>query len=78
MTDDDETESDPSVLGMIKSQIISEGIPANTVEFERRFDQVRVSKCREMRGYSVCGDCEAFDFCELIKHVMRVNRGYDK
>jgi len=71
-----EDEEDASILGQIQSSARSEGFQPGTPEYESRLDQMKVIKCREMRGHPVCTDCEVFDFCELIKRVLRANHGY--
>lgn len=71
----DEEEGHLSILSAIEAEVKGEGFTPDTVEYRRRLDQMRVIKCREMRGYPVCTDCEVFDFCELVKKVMRANQG---
>lgn len=72
----DDEEEDFSIIGQLRAGAQTEGHAPGTPEYERRLDQMRVQKCREMRGHPVCSDCDAYDFCELVKRVMRANQGY--
>lgn len=75
MSNEDD-DAEPTAIDILRSQVGQEGYSAGSPEFERRFDQMRVQKCREMRGFPVCTDCPVFDFCELVKKVMRSNQGF--
>ena len=52
-----------------------EGFKEETPEFDRRLRQLKVEKCREMKGQSTCSECPVFEFCDLAKHVLRDHRG---
>ena len=54
-----------------------EGYAEGSPVFERRVRQLQVTKCRELRGFSTCSECNAFDYCELAKRVMREHRGIE-
>jgi hypothetical protein len=75
MANDDEGE-DFSVLGQLQMSTKQEGLSPGTPEYEQRLDQMKVQRCRELRGFPICSDCPVFDFCELVKRVMRNNQGY--
>ena len=55
----------------------AEGLKKDTPEYDRRLRQLKVEKCREMRGQFTCSECEVFDFCELAKQVLREYRGIE-
>lgn len=75
MNDDDEEPY--SIMIELKKLVSHEGIPADSPKFEHRLNQMKVVRCREMRGQPTCIECEAFDYCELAKKVMRANAGLD-
>lgn len=52
-----------------------EGLKEGTEGYERRLRQLKVEKCREMKGEHTCTECPTFDFCDLAKHVLRDHRG---
>ena len=62
-------------LSEIAEQAKDEGIEPGSPDFDKRIRQLKVIKCREMRGLYSCSECEAFDYCELVKQVLRDNRG---
>lgn len=66
---------DDSIIGQLKLQIELEGYKENTPAWERRLDQVKVIRCREIRGHFICSECPHYDHCELVKKVMRAHRG---
>lgn len=68
-------EEDTSVLGRLREDAKIEGYVAGTEAFERRVRQLQVTKCREYKGVFNCTECKFFDYCELIKVVMREQRG---
>ena len=70
-----EDDEDTSVLGQIISSTKQEGYTPGTPEFERRLRQLKVSKCREMRGHTTCQECPANDVCELYIQVKRDHYG---
>lgn len=70
-----EDEEDSSALGQCSAQVRSEGFRPGSNAFNLRLNQVKVQRCREMRGQTMCSDCSYYDDCELIKAVMRDNRG---
>lgn len=70
---------DPQKKGLVaalKMAAEMEGFEEGTEIFEKRVRQLKVIKCREIRGKSTCTECDVFDFCELAKQVMREHRGY--
>jgi hypothetical protein len=71
-------EEPASLLSQLEASVTQEGHDPSSPQFQHRLDQLKVIKCREMRGHPVCSDCEVFDFCELVKRVMRHNQGYDE
>jgi len=74
MADDD----DNSILGGLKKMAELEGYREGTPGNERRVRQLKVIKCRELRGVSFCSECKYYDDCELIKQVMREQQGYEE
>lgn len=74
MADDE----DNTVIGGIKKLAALEGYKDGTPKFERRVRQLQVIQCREKRGVSFCTECNYYDYCSLIKQVMREQRGYDE
>ena len=75
MSDD---EDDNSVIGGLKKMAALEGYPPGTDKFDKRVRQLQVIKCREIRGVSFCTECKFYDYCDLIKRVMREQSGYDE
>lgn len=63
------------ILAQLGSNVEAEGLKKGTEEYEQRLRQVKVEKCREMKGQHVCSECPYFDFCDLAKHVLRDYRG---
>lgn len=74
MPSDDE---DNTVIGGLKKLAVLEGYEAGTDIFERRVRQLQVTKCREIKGVNSCHECKFFDYCDLVKKVMRERRGYE-
>ena len=70
-------EDDDSVIGNIKKNVALEGYVEGTDPFERRVRQLQVGKCREMRGVNSCRECQFFDYCDLVKKVMRERQGHE-
>lgn len=70
-------EDDNTIVGGLKKLALLEGYDAGTEPFERRVRQLQVTKCREMKGVSSCHECKFFDYCDLVKKVMRERRGID-
>jgi hypothetical protein len=68
-------EDDNSIIGGLKKLAVLEGYETGTEAFERRVRQLQVTKCREMKGVSSCHECKFFDYCDLVKRVMRERRG---
>lgn len=64
------------IVEQLKKLAEIEGYKPETEAFDRRLRQLKVIKCREMRGHATCRECPAFDHCELTKQVMREHRGY--
>lgn len=71
----DSDEEDNSVLGRLRRDVEAEGIAPDSPRFIKRFNQMKVIQCRQMRGHSNCLECLYYDECELVKQVMRDNRG---
>ena len=69
----DDEEEDFSIIGQLKAAAKHEGFRPDTPEFDRRMEQMKVTKCREMKGISTCSDCPAYESCEIIKKVLRDN-----
>jgi hypothetical protein len=69
--------SDSSIIELIKESVQAEGHTPGTPAFEHRVDQMKVVRCREMRGNFACSLCDYYDNCELIKRVMRYSKGID-
>ena len=67
----------PNILDELENMVRDEGIADSSEAFPLRLNQLKVVKCREMRGHMTCQECPVFDFCELVKAVMRSNRGLD-
>ena len=65
-----------TIIEQLEDQAKIEGFEEGTNPFDRRIRQLKVIKCREMRGHTTCRECQAFDYCELTKQVMRDHRGY--
>lgn len=72
----DDEERKP-VLDEIKEQVLAEGLKPDNPSFQRRFRQLQVVTCRDLHGVVTCTDCVGFDYCELIKQVMRDFRGVE-
>lgn len=72
------SDEDNSVIGNLKKLAVLEGYKDGTEHFEKRVRQLQVIKCREIRGVPFCTECKFFDYCELIKRVMREQGGYDE
>jgi hypothetical protein len=70
-------DEDNSIIGSLKKLAVLEGYTEGTEDFERRVRQLQVTKCREMKGVSSCHECKFFDYCDLVKKVMRERRGFD-
>lgn len=60
-----------SILEEIKESVLGEGIKEGTPKFEKRFRQLHVVQCREMRGYVTCQECPFNDSCDLYVQVKR-------
>ena len=58
-------------------RVEAEGLKEGTPAYDRRLRQVKVEKCREMRGHFTCSECEVFDFCDIAKQVLRDHRGIE-
>lgn len=71
------SDDDNSIIGRLKKLAALEGYKEGTPQSERRIRQLRVIKCREIRGVPFCTECNHYDSCELIKQVMREQRGYE-
>lgn len=69
-------EEDKTIIGQLKKLAVLEGYAEETDGFDKRLRQLKVVKCRELRGASNCSECKTFDYCELAKQVMREHRGY--
>lgn len=69
-------EEDNTVMGSLKKIVSIEGHEEGTDSFDRRLRQLQVSKCREIRGVFTCNECKFFDYCELVRKVMRDKAGY--
>jgi len=67
-------DNDNSVIGELRKVALEEGYKHGTEAFEHRVRQLQVAKCREMRSVSLCNSCDFFDYCDLIKQVMRTQR----
>jgi hypothetical protein len=67
---------DKTVIGQLRKLAELEGFEDGTEVFDRRIRQLKVIKCRELKGVSTCGECPVFDFCELAKQVLREHRGF--
>lgn len=67
---------DKGILANLKRVAEMEGFEEGTEVFEKRLRQLKVVKCREIRGMSTCNECDVFDYCDLAKKVMREHRGY--
>ena len=65
------------VLQELTDLVVSEGLKEGTPEYDRRLRQVKVEKCREMRGHFTCSECEVYDFCDIAKQVLRDHRGIE-
>lgn len=68
---------DKTVMGQLKQLAELEGFSDGTPEHDRRMRQLQVIKCREIKAVSICHECQAFDYCELAKRVLREHRGLD-
>ena len=68
-------EDDNTIIGSLKKLATLEGYEPGTERHERRVRQLQVIKCREMKGVSSCHECKFFDYCDLVKRVMRERRG---
>ena len=73
----DDLEDDHTVIGQLKRDAVLEGYVQGTEAFDHKVRQLQVSKCREMRGHSSCSECQFFDYCDLVKRLMRDNRGIE-
>lgn len=71
-------DDDNSVIGGLKKLAVLEGYDPGTDRFEMRVRQLQVTKCREMKGVNSCHECKFFDYCDLVKKVMRERRGHDE
>ena len=69
-------EDDNTIIGQIRKAVALEGYQEGTDAFERRERQLKVIKCREKSGVFTCHECKFFDYCDLIKRVMREHKGY--
>lgn len=69
-------DEDNSVIGNLKKLAALEGYKDGTDPFDKRVRQLQVIKCREIRGVPFCTECSYFDNCDLIKRVMREQKGY--
>jgi len=70
---EEETKSD---LEKLRDTAVIEGYSKESPRFDKRVRQLQVTKCREMRGQNTCTECPVYDYCELIKQVMRERKGY--
>ena len=64
-----------TILDDLGYQVQDEGLKPDTKAYDRRLRQVKVEKCREMKGQHTCSECPTFEFCDLAKHVLRDHRG---
>ena len=71
-----EDDEDKTVLGQLRAIAVTEGFEKGSERFAKRMGQLQVVKCREMRGHHSCTECKVYDYCELVKQVMRDHRGY--
>ncbi len=60
-----------SILDRIKQEVLDEGLDEATPAFGKRFRQLHVIECREMRGYTSCQECSYNDSCSLYITVKR-------
>jgi len=72
------SDTDRSVLAQLEELARIEGYRPETPGYERRMRQMKVSKCRELRGLNACAECPVFEFCDLAKRVLREHRGYSE
>ena len=70
-----ESDDDNTIIGGLKKLAELEGYEVGTDKFEKRVRQLQVTKCREMKGVSSCQECKYFDYCDLVRLVMRERRG---
>lgn len=75
MTPPDDEEPRTTVLDLLRQEVKQEGYTDGTPEHDRRLRQMQVIRCREMRGMLNCIDCPVYDYCEIVKQVMRDNKG---
>ncbi len=68
-------DEDRTVLGQLRQIARTEGFDEGSERFDKRMRQLQVIKCREIRGYHSCTECKVYDYCEIVKHVMRDHRG---
>lgn len=69
------SDDDNSIVGGLKRLAVLEGYEEGSEQFDRRVRQLKVIKCREMKGVNSCHECKFFDYCDLVKLVMRERRG---
>jgi len=71
-------DDDNTVIGGLKKLAVLEGYDPGSDLFDKRVRQLQVTKCREMKGVNSCHECKFFDYCDLVKKVMRERRGQDE
>jgi hypothetical protein len=67
--------AEDGLLVQLGRNVEAEGLKKGTEDYDRRLRQVKVEKCREMKGQHTCSECPTFDFCDLAKQVLREHRG---
>ena len=59
------------ILRKLHEQAEDEGFEPGTPKFEYRFLELRVQRCREMQGLTLCTDCKANDACQFGREYAR-------
>jgi len=55
------------ILDYLKRQTEALGFEPETEDFERKLRELKIEMCLSLRTLSDCGECEAVEFCDLIK-----------
>ena len=61
-------------LTRLRNQTEDEGYEPGTPQFEFRFLALRVEKCMEGQGVTLCSSCKVFDDCEMTRTHERWKR----
>jgi hypothetical protein len=62
------------ILDEIKEMVESEGLPAGTPEYEKRYLTLKVERCKQLHGVNECSACVAYEECSLVREFSFLQR----